>query len=128
MREYLLYTLGNNTYAMPIAHVESIERMVPITPIPLQNSIQQGVAVIRDQMLKVWDTAKLMNVPAEYEDSDMLVLVEGGNAYRVTQAKDIVRVEDIEIQRALETEVWVSSGKAVPVYDLSKKTQLVLNA
>ena len=118
--EHLLYTLGNQTYAMPIERVESIEKMVPITPIPLQSSEQLGVAVVRKTLYTVLDTVKLMGMETSYGEEDMLILVEGKRAFRVTEAKDIVRMEENEIQQALDRDIWLHDGKAIPMVNLTE--------
>ena len=118
--EHLLYEIGNQTYAMPIERVESIEKMVPITRIPLQRSEHLGVAAVRNTMYTVLDTMKLLDMSSEYSEDDMLILVEGKRAFRVTEAKDIVRIEENEIQRSLEMNIWLNEGKAVPMIDLTK--------
>ncbi len=105
---------------MPIEQVESIEEMVPVTHIPLQSPEKLGIAVVRKTLYTVLDTLKLMGIEASYGEKDMLILVEGKRAFRVTEAKDIVRMEENEIQRALDRDIWLHDGKAIPVVDLTK--------
>jgi purine-binding chemotaxis protein CheW len=117
--EHLLYTIGNQTYAMPIEHVESIEKVMPITRIPLQSPEQLGVAVIRGEMVTAFDTALIMGVDNTYTNDDMLIITEGKRAFRVTEASDIVRIEPNEIQRVTGMQVWLHDDKAVPMVDLT---------
>jgi purine-binding chemotaxis protein CheW len=117
--EHLLYTIGNQTYAMPIEHVESIEKVMPITRIPLQSPEQLGVAVIRGEMVTVFDTALIMGVNNAYNDDDMLIVTEGKRAFRVTEASDIVNIEPNEIQQVTGMQVWLHDDKAVPMVDLT---------
>ena len=117
--EYLLYTIRNQTYAMPIEHVESIEKVMPITRIPLQSPEQLGVAVIRGEMVTVFDTALIMGIDNAYTNEDMLIITEGKRAFRVTEASDIVRIEPSEIQQVTGMQVWLHEEKAVPMVDLT---------
>ncbi len=120
LQEHLLYRLGEQLYAMPIEHVESIERILPITPIPQQPRDRLGVAVIRHHLVSVLDTAWLMGIEGVYTDDDMIIVIEGKIAFRVSEARDIARIEENEIQHALNATVWLHDGVAIPLVDLTK--------
>jgi len=104
---------------MPIEKVKSIEKIMPITHIPLYPPQQLGVVTIRGEMVTVLDTGLVMGVDHTYTNDDMLIVTEGKRAFCVTEASDIVRIEPNEIQHVTGLQVWLHGEKAVPMVDLT---------
>jgi len=53
--KYLIFTLGNETYGIPILKVKTIERKMEITPVPRTPGFVKGITNLRGKIIPVID-------------------------------------------------------------------------
>lgn len=65
--KFIIFTLNNMQYAIEVEHVQSIEKMLPITRVPGTNDYVKGVINLRGVVVPVIDLQKKLGL-GEYEN------------------------------------------------------------
>jgi purine-binding chemotaxis protein CheW len=66
-QKYITFTLNNMEYAIEVEHVQSIEKMLPITRVPGTKDYVEGVINLRGVIVPVIDLQKKLGL-GEYEN------------------------------------------------------------
>ncbi|MBI2805978.1 MAG: purine-binding chemotaxis protein CheW [Planctomycetes bacterium] len=74
--EIVIFTLGNERYALETNHVREVLRSRGITPLPGTPEFLAGIANLRGQILAVFDLRRFFGIPTngETESSRLIVL------------------------------------------------------
>lgn len=74
---YLCFSLGSNSFGLPIAMVREIVEMQEITPVPHMPEYLRGVVNLRGQVIPVMDLRLRLALPfREYDRRTCIVMVE----------------------------------------------------
>ncbi len=75
--KYLTFTLGNNSYGIPIAHIRDIIEMQKIATVPDMPSYVRGVINLRGKIIPVVDMRLRLNMPfREYDNRTCIIVIE----------------------------------------------------
>jgi purine-binding chemotaxis protein CheW len=74
---YLTFTLGGESYGLPVLNVREIIRLCPITPVPRMPAHVKGVINLRGTVIAVFDLrAKFQLAPANYGERACIIVVQ----------------------------------------------------
>jgi purine-binding chemotaxis protein CheW len=74
---YLTFTLGAETYGLPVLNVREIIRLCPITPVPRMPGFIKGVINLRGTVIPVLDLRAKFQMPeAVYGDRACIIVVQ----------------------------------------------------
>ena len=110
---YLTFTLGRESYGVPVLSVREIIRLCPITPVPQMPPHIRGVINLRGRVIPVLDLrAKFRLADGQYGDRACIILVQFGTPpAAVTIMGAIVdAVEEVVLLSAAELEATPDFG------------------
>ncbi|MCK4471744.1 MAG: chemotaxis protein CheW [Anaerolineae bacterium] len=73
--QLVTFRLDDQEYALPIANVVQVVRIVAITPMPEVSKIVKGVINVRGKVIPVIDVRKRFNLPAKSHDLNTQLLI-----------------------------------------------------
>ena len=73
--QLVTFRLDDQEYALPIANVVQVVRIVAITPMPEVSKIVKGVINVRGKVIPVIDVRKRFNLPAKPYDLNTQLLI-----------------------------------------------------
>lgn len=105
--EYLAFTLGEDTYAVPIGSVREILKLPMLAEVPRAPREVLGIASVRGLLVTVIDLRKRLHLePAEPTRRSRILLVEGPEAelfgLLVDEVQKVYRLAESEIEEASE--------------------------
>lgn len=78
---YLTFTLGRESYGLPVLGVREIIRLCPITPVPRMPSYIKGVINLRGKVIPILDLRAKFQLSSEgYGERACIIVVEVGAA------------------------------------------------
>jgi purine-binding chemotaxis protein CheW len=104
---YLTFTLGEESYGLPVLNVREIIRLCPITPVPRMPAHVKGVINLRGTVIAVFDLrAKFQLATTSYGERTCIVVVQvaapsGGSILMgaiVDAVEEVVRLTAAEIE------------------------------
>lgn len=103
MAKYIVIELGKETYAIGIEHVQSIERVLPITRVPGTSPFVRGVTSLRGVVTSVIDPKVFFGIDSasEITGQSRIVVVNAGDVTTgliVDSANNVVDITDEDIQ------------------------------
>ena len=88
--QLLTFKLDDQEYALPIANVVQVVRIVAITPMPEAPDIVKGVINIRGKVIPVIDTRKRFGLPARPYDLNTHLLIAQHDGHMMALMVEIV--------------------------------------
>jgi purine-binding chemotaxis protein CheW len=88
--QLLTFKLDDQEYALPIANVVQVVRIVAITPMPEAPDIVKGVINIRGKVIPVIDTRRRFGLPARPYDLNTHLLIVQHDGHMMALMVDIV--------------------------------------
>ncbi len=73
--QLVTFRLDDQEYALPIANVVQVVRIVAITPMPEVSKIVKGVINVRGKVIPVIDVRRRFNLPAKSHDLNTQLLI-----------------------------------------------------
>ncbi|MCL2099302.1 MAG: chemotaxis protein CheW [Oscillospiraceae bacterium] len=100
--KHLIFTLGKETYGVPILKIQNIERKLDITPVPGAPSFVKGITNLRGQIIPVLDLKEKLGIGAtEVTDKTCIIIVnvrkESGmhkNGVMVDEVSEVMDMSD----------------------------------
>ncbi|WP_405100286.1 chemotaxis protein CheW [Oceanobacillus sp. FSL H7-0719] len=108
--KYILFKLNDQTFAVEVQQVISIERLQHITAVPRTSAFIKGVTEIRGETTAIVDLKERLQMPAAESTSDtriLVVIIENVQVGLIVDAA--TEVKDIE-QAYLEAAPQIISG------------------
>jgi purine-binding chemotaxis protein CheW len=106
IHHFVSFRLGQELYALPLAHVECVLRMVAITPVPKAPSWVAGAINLHGRVIPVVDLRQQLGHPAgAFHLSDRLLVVQSRRltlALVVDQAEEVLSARASEVQPPTE--------------------------
>lgn len=103
MNKFVVFQLEREQYAVPVAHVISIEKMAAPTIVPQMPDYMVGVVRIRGELVPVLDTRKLLyGRPFEETDKTRLIVTATEDisvAFIVDEAKEILDIPEESVKQ-----------------------------
>jgi len=100
LNKHLIFTLGKETYGVPILKIQNIERNLDITPVPGTLSFVKGITNLRGKIIPVLDLKERLGIgEAEITGRTCIIIVnvkkEAGMHTNGVMVDDVSNVEDI---------------------------------
>lgn len=96
--KHVLFQLGDQIYGLSVDHIQSIETLPSIRPVPLAPEQVVGISNLRGQVLTVMDLRRMLSMTNREMTSETRMVVTDGTAFIVDAALDVVEVDDGEIE------------------------------
>jgi purine-binding chemotaxis protein CheW len=98
--KHLIFTLGKETYGVPILKIQNIERKLDITPVPGTARFVKGITNLRGRIIPVLDLKEKLGIgAAEITSRTCIIIVnvrkEAGMHTNGVMVDDVSNVEDI---------------------------------
>lgn len=90
---HVLFRLGRQAFAIPLAAVKDVQRAPAITPVPHAPAMVRGVSVLREQLVATLDLRARFGLPMSNQPDKFTALVVDYAGERVALLVD--RVEDV---------------------------------
>ena len=106
---YLTFTLGGESYGLPVLNVREIIRLCAITPVPRMPAHVKGVINLRGTVIAVFDLrAKFQLAPSSYGERACIIVVQvnrpaGGSTLMgaiVDAVEEVVQLAAADIEAA----------------------------
>lgn len=110
VRDYIIFAVGENHYALAVDQVERITPLTQLTPIPTVHPFVDGMLLYQNQTIKVVDFRKMTGMTSQEAEagkhSQKLLIYqakEGFFAIKVDTIHDIVQIDESAIKRYSDT-------------------------
>ncbi|MES2733046.1 MAG: chemotaxis protein CheW [Bacteroidota bacterium] len=123
-RPYLIFSLGQEKFAINVDHVQEVVEVVPITKVPNVPDFMLGIINLRGRVLPLLDTRVKLNLPKKEvtKKSRILILDIPGEDNKnleigalVDVANEVVSIREADIQEAPAVEM---NKQATPITGL----------
>lgn len=74
-RRFLLFELGEETYAMPLLDVREVIGVPETTPVPSSPSYFNGITNLRGQVISIFDLRKKLNIKPKEDTRENAVII-----------------------------------------------------
>ncbi|MCI4666441.1 MAG: chemotaxis protein CheW [Neomegalonema sp.] len=134
LEQYILFRVGQEHFALPLAQVCEIIREPALASVPLSPSCLIGLANLRGQVLPVIDVRQALGILCDEEDEAPRILVfDNGETtgLRVDHVSTIVSVEPAEVESAEAIQATMRSEMMAGVVKPGAgrdKSHIILNA
>lgn len=105
IREFLTFTLGNETFTLEASRVREVLKYSNITNVPRMPRYLPGVVNVRGNVIAVVDLGLILGIDSPDKNRDWLVITEtalGDERMRVgipaDEVRDVVRLDTSEIE------------------------------
>ena len=100
--KHLIFTLGKETYGVPIVRIQNIERKLDITSVPGTPSFVKGITNLRGQIIPVLDLKEKLGIGrSEVTDKTCIIIVsvrkDSGihkNGVMVDEVSEVLGMDD----------------------------------
>lgn len=97
MYQVIVFSIGDQHFALDLNKVSSILEHVETTPIPNSHSVISGLINVRGEIFSVIDGGKLLGGTIDRNDSRIILLdVEQKLGLHVQNTSNVVTVEDVQ--------------------------------
>ncbi len=135
INKFLIFTVQNESYAIPISKVQEVIRYTPITALHETSSFLKGVINLRGKIIPVIDMRLKFGLPEiAYNDRTVFIIVEvvGANdlyniGLAVDAVKDVVEIEQSKIEKAPEVGFKFKNRYLYGIIQLGSEMVMILN-
>lgn len=111
--KHLIFSLGIETFGIPLSQVKEVIGMTEITPIPNVPSFYKGIINLRGRIISVIDLKTKLSIPRRETDSKRpcILICEFGNIVLGSVVDDVNEVfgfEEAAIERSVDLQSAVS--------------------
>jgi len=126
----VVFTLGQENYALPISQVQEIIRMPKVIALPQKAPYMLGISNLRGKIVPVIDLGqKLLGKPSQFDDNTRVIVTECGPAtlgITVDAVKEVVRISADCIVENLDLGVG-DEGQLIGIAKLADQLILLLD-
>ena len=109
-RQLFVFTLDDGRYALPLADVERVARVVEITPLPKAPEIVLGVINVRGQIIPVVNVRRRFRLPErDLELNDQLILAHTSTRAVALLADSVAGLVEISVSQVVDGEAILPS-------------------
>jgi len=107
---YVIFRLGRQGFALPLAEVKDVVKAPPITPVPQAEAMVRGLTVLHDQLAAAMDLRARFGLPASLQpvaSTALMVEHEGERvALLVDKLEDVVTLGEIKPLSPSRDPLW----------------------
>src|SRR5690349_14569373 len=100
MRQLVVFSLGEEEYALPITHVQEIIRYSEPRSVAAENAWIRGVISLRGKIVPVCDLAARLGLPAQGDENAKIVIVEADGRTAgvvVGEVEEVLSIDDSQV-------------------------------
>ena len=135
INKFLIFTVENEYYAIPISKVQEVIRYIPITSLHETSSYLKGVINLRGRIIPVIDMRLKFGLPEkEYSERTIFVIVEivgVKDIYHIGLAvdsvRDVIEIPPDKIEKTPEVGFKFRSKYLYGIVQLGEQMVLILN-
>lgn len=135
LNKFLIFTVENENYAIPIFKVQEVIRYTPITPLHETSNFLKGVINLRGKIIPIIDMRLKFGLKeVSYNDRTVFIIVEvvGANdiyhiGLAVDSVKDVVEIEKNKIEKTPEVGFKFKSKYLAGIIQLGGEMVMILN-
>jgi purine-binding chemotaxis protein CheW len=98
-RQLVVFSLGNEEYALPITQVHEIIRWTEPRAVATDAAWVRGVISLRGKIVPVYDLAARLGLPSEHDASAKIVIVETATDVAGVIVDDVEEVLTVELDQ-----------------------------
>ncbi|HLS36070.1 MAG TPA: chemotaxis protein CheW, partial [Bacillota bacterium] len=103
MKKLVVFQLGHEQYALDVNQIQSIERVMEITPVPqVENDYIKGIINLRGEVIPIIDLKENLNMGATEINNETRIIVthfhEMSLGLLVDSASDVIDVDKTTIE------------------------------
>jgi purine-binding chemotaxis protein CheW len=133
--KYLLVSLNDQQYGIPIVKIKEIIRMVPVTSIPNSPQYVNGLINLRGNMIPVIDLCSKLNLgSSENGGRDCIVVVEVGCEANIVSVgivvdsvSEAVNIDGTEIEDTVESIIASDAGCLLGIAKMQERLHILLD-
>jgi len=135
INKFLIFTVENEYYAIPISKVQEVIRYTPITSLHETSSFLKGVINLRGRIIPIIDMRLKFGLPEkEYNERTVFIIVEivgSKDIYHigiaVDSVRDVVEILPDKIEKTPEVGFKFKSKYLYGIVQLGEQMILILN-
>ncbi len=133
---YLTFSLGRESYGLPVLNVREIIRLCPITPVPKMPSHIKGVINLRGTVLAVLDLRAKFQMPlGDYNERTCIIVIQvpspSGQPLLmgaiVDAVEEVLQLADSEIEPAPDFGMSSTPGYIIGMATVHGGVKILLN-
>ncbi|MEI6340016.1 MAG: chemotaxis protein CheW [Verrucomicrobiota bacterium] len=133
---YLTFSLGRESYGVPVLNVREIIRLCPITPVPSMPAHIRGVINLRGTVLAVLDLRAKFQMPAgEYNERTCIIVIQVASPSGqpllmgaiVDAVEEVLQLADTEIEPAPDFGMSSTPGYIIGMATVHGSVKILLN-
>lgn len=133
--KYLIFTINNEDYAIPIAKVRTVIRYVSITPIHETSNFLKGVINLRGKIIPIIDMrAKFGLTETKYSDRTVFIIVDilgvkeiYNLGITVDAVQDVVDIKNDDLEKTPDIGLKLKSQYLEGIAKVGEKMIMILN-
>ncbi len=102
--QFVIFTLGNEKYAVNIRHVSSITKYRDVTKVPKVPAYLEGVINLRGEIIPILNLKRLFGIPVEPTDDRTRIVISHVNGtvwgFIVDEAFRVIKLSEADIEPA----------------------------
>jgi purine-binding chemotaxis protein CheW len=99
-RQLVVFSLGEEEYALPITHVQEIIRYSEPRSVAADDAWIRGVISLRGKIVPVCDLSARLGLPSRTDEDAKIVIVEAGGRIAgvvVSEVEEVLSIEDGQV-------------------------------
>ena len=133
--KYLIFTINNEDYGIPISKVREVIRYVNITPIHEASKFLKGVINLRGKIIPIMDMRAKFGINfKEYNDRTIFIIVDVSGAkdninigIAVDSVHDVIDMNETDIEKAPDIGLKLKSQYLYGIAKINEKMLMILN-
>ena len=133
---YLTFSLGRESYGLPVLNVREIIRLCPITPVPNMPSHIKGVINLRGTVIAVLDLRAKFQMPSgDYNERTCIIVIQVASPSGqpllmgaiVDAVEEVIQLTDAEIEPAPDFGTGTGPGFITGMATIQGGVKILLN-
>jgi purine-binding chemotaxis protein CheW len=133
---YLTFSLGRESYGLPVLNVREIIRLCPITPVPKMPSHIKGVINLRGTVIAVLDLRAKFQMPSgDYNERTCIIVIQVASPSGqpllmgaiVDAVEEVLQLTDAEIEPAPDFGMGSAPGYITGMATIQGGVKILLN-
>jgi purine-binding chemotaxis protein CheW len=130
-KQYVVFNLDGQEFAVDINRVKTIEKVTPITRVPGSLDFIMGVINLRGEVIPVIDMRRRMGMkPGKFNDESRIIIVVVNDmevGMTADSANEVINIEDDQVENNMEFSRNIDDSFVEGVGKAEKRIVVILN-
>src|SRR5690554_4893080 len=130
-KQYVVFNLDGQEFAVDINRVKTIEKVTPITRVPGARDFIMGVINLRGEVIPVIDMRRRMGMkPGKFNDESRIIIVVVNDmevGMTADSANEVINIEDDQVEKNMEFSSNIDDSFVEGVGKAGKRIVVILN-